>query len=269
MKPLIPAEAIDYIRRNAKRGDVVCITGAGVSAPSGIPTFRGKGGLWEKYRPQIYATTMGLVSTFMTEPEKIVDFLNDLYSILVKAKPNPCHRALAEMEKEGIVSALITQNIDGLHQQAGSRSVIELHGNAYRVRCMNCLKAITWEKDRIREMIKLLNLNRQSRPQLLRVLSRYFPKCECGGRYRIDIVLFGEVLPQDALKEAYRALDTCSLLMLVGTSLAVYPAAALPAYAKQRGAKIVEINSEPSDSFCDLRIQGDAAVIMPQLAEAL
>lgn len=266
---MLSQEAIDYIRSNYKTKGLVCITGAGVSAPSGIPTFRGKGGLWEKYRPQIYATTMGLVTTFTSEPEKIVDFLNDLYPILVKAKPNPCHNTLAQMEREGTVSALITQNIDGLHQQAGSRSVIELHGNAYRVRCMNCLKTISWEKDRIREMIKLLKLKRQSRVQLLRVLSRYFPKCECGGRYRIDIVLFGEVLPQDALKEAYRVLDNCSLLMLIGTSLAVYPAAALPAYAKQKGAKIVEINSEASDSPCDLFIQGDAAVIMPQLSGML
>lgn len=259
----------DFIRQSVQIGNVVCFTGAGISAESGIPTFRGQGGLWEKYSPEIYATTMGLVSTFETEPEKIVDFLNDFYPIVLKARPNPAHIALAVMEKEGILKAVITQNIDGLHQQAGCRSVIELHGNAYRIRCMGCLKTITWEKDRIKEMVELLKINRQSRMRLLKVLSRYFPKCECGGRYRIDIVLFGEMLPQDALLEAYRILETCTLLLCIGTSLVVYPAAALPIYAKERGAKIVEINNEPSNFPSGLVIRGKAAQILPEILKIL
>ena len=259
----------DLILESFKRGNVVCLTGAGVSAESGIPTFRGKGGLWEKFSPEIYATTMGLISTFETQPERIVDFLNDFYPLLVKARPNPAHIALASMEKEGILKAVITQNIDGLHQQAGSRSVIELHGNAYRVRCLNCSKTIIWEKGRIKEMVELLRIHRESRVQLLKVLSRYFPKCECGGRFRIDIVLFGEMLPQDALSESYRVLDTCNFLLLIGTSLVIYPAAGLPMYAKEKGAKIVEINSEPSGSPCDLLIRGKAGQVVPEILELL
>jgi len=206
---------------------------------------------------------------YETKPEKIIDFLSDFYPIVLKARPNPAHIALAVMEKEGILKAVITQNIDSLHQQAGSRSVIELHGNAYRIRCMDCLKTITWEKDRIKEMVELLKINRQSRIRLLRILARYFPKCECGGRYRIDIVLFGETLPEDALSEAYRVLETCSLLLFIGTSLVVYPAASLPIYAKERGAKIVEINNEPSNFPSDLVIRGKAAQIVPEILKIL
>lgn len=259
----------DFIQQNFKTGNVVCLTGAGISAESGIPTFRGKGGLWEKYSPEIYATTMGLISTFETKPEKIVDFLDDFYSVVLKAKPNPAHLALANLERVGILKAVITQNIDGLHQQAGCRSVIELHGNAYRVRCITCLKTIIWERDRIKEMVELLKIHRQSRIELLRVLSRYFPKCGCGGRFRIDIVLFGEMLPEDALREAYRVLETCSLLLLVGSSLVVYPAAGLPIYAKGKGAKIVEINNDPSNFPSDLLIAGKAGEILPEILKIL
>lgn len=266
---MISQEAINYIQKNFKKGNTVCLTGAGISAESGVPTFRGEGGLWEKYSPEIYATTMGLVSTFEREPEKIVDFLNDFYSVLLKAKPNPAHIALAAMEKEGFLKAIITQNIDNLHQQAGCRAVIELHGNAYRVRCINCLKTITWEKDRIKEMVELLRIHRASRQQLLKVLSRYFPKCECAGRFRIDIVLFGEILPEDALSEAYRLLATCGLLLVIGTSLEVYPAAGLPLYAKEKGAKIIEINNQASDFPSDLVIRGEAGKIIPEILKIL
>lgn len=266
---MIPEEATNYIKNNFNKGNIACMTGAGISAESGIPTFRGKGGLWEKYRPEIYATTMGLVSTFENKPEKIVDFLNDFYPFLLNAKPNPGHIALAVMQKEGILKAVVTQNIDSLHQQAGSRSVIELHGNAFRIRCTDCLKTITCEKDRIKEMVELLKMYRRQRLQLLRILSRYFPKCECGGRFRIDIVLFGETLPPDALKEAYRVLENCSLLLVIGTSLVIYPVASLPLYVKERGVRIVEINNEPSNFPCDLFIQGKAGEILPEILKIL
>lgn len=257
------------MRQGIKAGNVVCLTGAGISAESGIPTFRGKDGLWEKYSPEIYATTMGLVNTFETRPEKIVDFLNDFYPVLMSALPNPAHLCLAEMERRGVLRAIITQNIDNLHQKAGSRAVIELHGNAYRIRCLECSKTITWEKDRIKEMLELLKMHRRSRRKLLKVLSRYFPKCACGGRFRIDIVLFGEMLPQDALAQAYRALEDSKFLLLIGSSLAVYPAAGLPLFAKEKGARILEINHEPTNFPSDFFIQGKAGETLPQILEAL
>ena len=268
---MISKEVRKYIQDSFKKGKVVCLTGAGISAESGIPTFRGKGGLWEKYDPEIYANTEGLVSTFRTHPDNIVDFIVDFYSLLLKAYPNPAHLALAVLEKESILSAIITQNIDNLHQRAGSRNVIELHGNAFRIRCMQCLKAITLEKDRLKEMVELLKINRTSRIKLLKVLSRYFPRCKCGSRYRIDIVLFGEMLPQDELSNAYKQLDNCEVLLLVGTSLVVYPAAGLPLYAKERGAKLIEINSEEtaSSDLCDYKIIGRASEVLPEILGVL
>lgn len=286
---MISKEVRKYIKDSFKKGKVVCLTGAGISAESGIPTFRGKGGLWEKYDPEIYANTEGLVSTFRTHPDNIVDFIVDFYSLLLKAHPNPAHLALAVLEKESILSAIITQNIDNLHQRAGSRNVIELHGNAFRIRCMQCLKAITLEKDRLKEMVELLKINRTSRIKLLKVLSRYFPRCNaevsacrrdasedshirhCGGRYRLDIVLFGEILPQDELSNAYKQLDDCEVLLLVGTSLVVYPAASLPLYAKERGVKLIEINSEETalSDLCDYKIIGRASEFLPEILGVL
>lgn len=268
---MIPEEARNYIKKIFKKGNVVCLSGAGISAESGIPTFRGKGGLWEKYDPEIYANTPGLVSIFRTRPQDLVDFMVDFYSVLLKAKPNPAHLALAALEKENILRAVITQNIDNLHQRAGNRKVIELHGNAYRIRCMLCQQKITFEKERLKEMIELLKINKTSRIKLLKIFSRYFPRCECGSRYRIDIVLFGEMLPQDELSRAYQELDHCDVLLLIGSSLVVYPAAALPLYAKERGAKLIEINIEPStlSDSCDYQIRGEASEILPEILTIL
>jgi NAD-dependent deacetylase len=268
---MISKEIKDYIKKNFRRGKVACLTGAGISAESGIPTFRGKGGLWEKYDPQIYANPEGLLSRFRRYPADIVNFMVDFYSLLLKARPNPAHLALSVLEKDNILSAIITQNIDNLHQVSGSRSVIELHGNAFRIRCTECPRKITLEEDRLKEMIDLLKINQNSRIKILKIFSRYFPRCSCGSRFRIDIVLFGEVLPQDELAKAYKELDSCNLLLLVGTSLVVYPAASLPLYAKEKGAKLMEINNEDSafSDFCDYQIRGRASEVLPEIVKAL
>lgn len=268
---MISKETRDHIKKNFKQGNIVCLTGSGISAESGIPTFRGKGGLWEKYDPEIYADTEGLISILRTHPEKLVDFVVDFYSVLLSSHPNPAHLALAVLEKEGILNSIITQNIDNLHQQAGSRNVIELHGNALRIRCMGCQGSVAFEKDRLKEMIELLKVNRHSRIKLLKILSRYFPRCKCGARYRIDIVLFGEMLPEDELSGAYQELNKCSALLIIGTSLAVYPAASLPLYAKERGVKLIEINQEPSalSQFCNYKIIGKASEILPEILKIL
>lgn len=268
---MISKEIRDYIKRSFKQKNVVCLTGAGISAESGIPTFRGRGGLWEKYDPQIYANAKGLTSTLRAHPQELVNFIVDFYSVLLKAHPNPAHLALCVLEKENILNAVITQNIDNLHQQAGGRNVIELHGNAFRIRCAYCLKTIVLEKDRLKEMLELIKINQDSRFKLLKVLSRYFPRCSCGGRYRIDIVLFGEELAQDKLAAAYKQLNNCNTLLLIGTSLVVYPAASLPLYAKERGAKLIEINNEPSSFsyLCDYKIMGRANEVLPEILSVL
>ena len=268
---MISKEVKDYIKKNFKRGKVACLTGAGISAESGIPTFRGKGGLWEKYDPQIYANTEGLLSRFRRYPADIVNFMVDFYSLLLKARPNPAHLALSVLEKDNILSAIITQNIDNLHQVSGSRSVIELHGNAFRIRCTECPRKITLEEDRLKEMIDLLKINQNSRIKIIKIFSRYFPRCSCGSRFRIDIVLFGEMLPEESLSQAYKQLDNSDTLLLVGTSLVVYPAASLPLYAKEKGAKLMEINNEDSafSDFCDYQIRGRASEVLPEIVKAL
>jgi NAD-dependent deacetylase len=269
---MIPEKIRNYIKNNFKEGRVACLTGAGISAESGIPTFRGKGGLWERYDPEIYANASGLISTLRTHPQDLANFIVDFYSVLLKALPNSAHRALAALEKENILSSTITQNIDGLHRQAGSQNVIELHGNAFRIRCIQCSNTVIFEKDKLREMIELFKINKDSYIKILKVLSRYFPRCvTCGSRYRIDIVLFGEMLPADELSRAWKELNNCDVLLLIGSSLLVYPAAGLPLYAKVRGAKIIEINNEPSvlSGVCDYIITGQASQILPEILGVL
>jgi len=268
---MIPEELQDFITKSFKKGRIACLTGAGISAESGIPTFRGKGGLWEKYDPEIYAYAEGLISLLRKKPKDLANFIIDLYCVLLQAQPNAGHVSLAVLEKKGILSSVITQNIDDLHGLAGSRNIIELHGNAFRIKCTGCQKKISLEKARIQELVRLFKLGSASRVKILKAFSRYFPRCSCGKRFRIDIVLFGEMLPEDEWQRAFQQLDNCSVLLLIGTSLVVYPASSLPLYAKEKGAKLIEINSEPSalSQFCDYRIQGVACEVMPEILNLL
>ncbi len=255
-----------------EKGNVVFLTGAGMSRESGIPTFRGRGGLWEKYDPQIYANLPGLVSVFREDPEKLTGFIVDFYNLLLKSKPNPGHLSLSYLEKSALLKAVITQNVDNLHQQAGTRSVLELHGNAFRVRCQGCGAVLKLEKERVREMISLMDKARDSSRKLREIFGRYCPRCaSCKGRFRIDIVFFGEQLDEDILSRSRKALEDCRALIVVGSSLAVYPAAGLPLYAKEHGAKIAEINPERSalSDICDYRIFGAAAEVLPEIVKAL
>ncbi|RKY31366.1 MAG: NAD-dependent protein deacylase [Candidatus Omnitrophota bacterium] len=268
---MISKELKSFIKNNFRKEAVVCLTGAGISAESGVPTFRGKDGLWSHYDPDVFSTSEGLALAFKRQPLDVAGFVIELYSILLKARPNPAHLGLSALEKDNILSAIITQNVDNLHQKAGSRNVIELHGNAFRIRCRDCGNKIVLEPQRLKEMVSLLKAAGSSRLKLLRVLSRYFPRCKCGGRFRIDIVLFGEMLPQEELSKAYQRLDKCKVLLLVGTSLVVYPAASLPVYAKEKGATLIEINNEPSalSNLCDYRISSGCAEVMPQILNIL
>ena len=194
------------------------LTGAGISAESGIPTFRSKDGLWEKYDPMVYAS----IEVFRRDPSKYWQIRGDFIRNYDTYKPNAAHRALVELEQLGIVRRVITQNIDGLHRKAGSRKVIEIHGSLREIICQQCGR--TYLAPNIPE----------GNP----------PHCECGGVLKPDTVLFGEPLPPNALEAAYRESQTCRVMLVIGTSAVVYPAAHLPVMAKQKGAKIVEINLE-------------------------
>ena len=245
-------------------GNVVALTGAGISEESGVPTFRGEGGIWNKYSPTVYANPLGLIFTFITRPHRVSNFITEIYETLLDAKPNPAHVALTELEHMSILSTVITQNIDNLHQKAGSTNIIELHGNLLRFRCTKCGKRHTLSEQEIESLFK--RLRSSSRFGLIKAL---FPKCNCGGRQRPDVVLFGESLPMNEIERAYTEVSKCNALLIVSTSGVVYPAASLPYYAKKRGAKIIEINPERTtfSAISDYVLLGKAGDLLPKIAK--
>jgi NAD-dependent deacetylase len=221
----------------------VVLTGAGISAESGIPTFRSKGGLWEKYDPTVYAS----IEVFRKDPSKYWQIRGDFIRDYDSYEPNAAHRVLVELEQMGIVRRVITQNIDGLHRKAGSRRVVEIHGSLREIICQQC--------DRTYLAPNIPGGNP--------------PHCGCGGVLKPNTVLFGEQLPPEALEVAIRESSTCRVMLVIGTSAVVYPAAHLPVLAKQKGAKIVEINPEHAFAGADFVILDKAASAMTWLLEAI
>jgi len=198
------------------------LTGAGISAESGVPTFRGEDGLWRGHPPEELATP----EAFRRDPAFVWEFYDWRRTLLAGCRPNPAHRALAELERVKPGTTVITQNVDGLHQQAGSERVIELHGNIWRVRCLRgCPETL----DR--------------RAPLPRPLP---PRCQCGALLRPAVVWFGETLPPRALAEADRVAREAEVFLVIGTSGVVEPAASLARIAWSAGARVVEINPEPT-----------------------
>lgn len=239
-------ERLDASRKAA------AFTGAGVSAESGIPTFRGDDGIWREYPPSVYGNLPGLAGAYLLRPGRVADFTLDALRAFIDAEPNPAHRVLAEWEKSGRIAGVITQNVDSLHQDAGSRNVIELHGNIYNFRCRACGHAFPGSRERLRGTLEELERmtaqdRRRGRRALLKTLRSYLSPCErCGKSTRPDVVFFGESLPPGALERAARLVSSADLLICVGTSGVVQPAASLPLLASRNGAVIVEINPEPS-----------------------
>lgn len=244
MQPANEAFLNEELRRRFAQAERVCVlTGAGVSAESGVPTFRGGGGagVW-KGMPFDVISSAEMVERDLQSMWEWFDYRRDLIRAV---QPNPAHLALARWQELFEDFTLVTQNVDGLHQAAGSREVIELHGNIWRARCKVC------------ETTELLSLDH---PQLRS------PRCvECEGEMRPDIVLFGEMLPHEAFEQAIFKAGSCEMFFIVGTSAMVYPAAALPAIAKEAGAYMVEINPEPTplSVYCDEVISGKAGEILP------
>lgn len=220
---------------------VVALTGAGISVESGIPPFRGKGGLWEKIDPIKYAS----IDSFLADPADVWQVLiKGMQTVLETAKPNKAHKGLARLEELGLLKTIITQNVDGLHQVAGSGDVIEFHGTFATQRCLDCDGSLPSS-----------DLNMELIP----------PRCPCGGIYRPDIVFFGEQIPHEALRRSEQISVHCDLMLVIGTSATVQPAAFMPMIARQSGADIIEINAEATDlthRLSDISILGKAGAIM-------
>lgn len=227
---------------------VVALTGAGISVESGIPPFRGKGGLWERFDPMEYAH----INAFMKNPAKVWNVLiKEMKGIIDKARPNDAHKGLARLEDLGILTTIITQNVDGLHQMAGNTDVIEFHGNFAWQRCLDCGNRCETAKIDV---------------------TRIPPRCECGGIYRPDCVFFGEMIPPQHLYRAEKVASNCDIMLVVGTSALIQPAASIPVVAKQAGAKIIEINPERtplSEKTSDYIIMGKAGEAMNRIVAEL
>jgi NAD-dependent deacetylase len=233
----------------ASSNKVVALTGAGISTESGIPDFRGPNGLWKRIDP-----SLATIQAFKLFPEVFWHFMVGIADLILKAKPNRAHYALVELERMGKLSSVITQNVDGLHIKAGSRNVIELHGNVREAVCLSCGKVVPMEE------------------AMGKVKRGYLPpRCECGGVLKPNVVLFNEPLPEEAYRRALLESGTCDLMLVVGTSLQVYPAAYLPVVAKQRGARLVIINMEPTplDDVADVAIHAKAGEALPAIVNAL
>ena len=220
---------------------VVALTGAGISTPSGVPDFRSPGsGLWEKVNPLLIASSF----SFRLQPQVFYEWARPLARKLLEAEPNPAHHALAELEEMDLLKAVITQNIDDLHQKAGSKRVLELHGNMQQATCLKCHKVVP-----IQDMIE----------QFLE--EGEMPYCSCGGLLRPNVVLIGEQLPRWVLLEAWGEAERCDLMLVIGSSLEIAPAAEIPFVARRCGARSIIVNYQPTplDSQADVVIRQDVA----------
>lgn len=228
----------------------VALTGAGSSTPSGIPDFRSSGsGLWTRYSPMEVAS----LTAFREHPERFYEWLRPFVSHLLSAEPNAAHLALAELEKNKYIKTIITQNIDGLQQRAGSTNVLQVHGTLESLTCIGCYKQVS--------------SNKYSAPYIER---GEIPFCEsCGNYLKPDVVLFEEQLPAQIWLKARQAAKACDLMIVAGTSLVVSPVAQLPEKAHNKGARIIIINRSPTymDKHADVLLRGDVAKIIPAIAD--
>jgi NAD-dependent deacetylase len=225
--------------------NAVALTGAGVSTESGIPDFRGKNGLWSRYDPFEYGT----MGAFLSDPEKIWGMLASLLKIM-DAEPNTGHKGLAILEEEGLLTGIITQNIDGLHQKAGSKNVVEFHGSLDSFSCLSC-----------GENYSLAHVKESSLP----------PHCaSCDAILKPDIIFYDERIPSTTLVKSSQMLDSADLLLVAGTSCQTEPAARIPYQVHNNGGKIIEINKEPAlNHLADVTLEGNFTTVMGKLVERL
>lgn len=231
----------------ARRSKVAVLTGAGISAESGVPTFRGKEGLWGKFKPEELAT----MAAFVANSKIVWEWYNWRRDLMATVQPNAGHKALAEMESAIEHFTLITQNVDDLHRQAGSKRILELHGNINRNKCAECETPF---------------------PDEIEIDPANLPNCTaCGGKIRPDVVWFGEMLPAQTIDEAFIEAEQCHIFLTIGTSAVVQPAASLPLVAKRHGASLVEINTERTalSDYADFYFQGKSGEILPELVNLI
>ena len=247
---------IDILQINLKKAaeilkqskHITAFTGAGISVESGIPPFRGKNGLWSKYDPKILE-----LNYFFQHPKDSWEIIKEIfYDFFGQAEPNAAHLTLAEMEKNNLLQAVITQNIDNLHQKAGSKNVFEFHGTSNKMLCTNCKRK--FESDRVH-------------------LDKLPPKCiACGGLLKPDFIFFGEGIPPVAYQKSIEEAENADVFLLIGTTGLIEPAASIPYKAKYNGAVIIEVNPERTvftEKITDLFLQGKATEIMKQLRELI
>lgn len=226
----------------ASASRVVALTGAGISAESGVPTFRGEEGLWRNFRPEDLATP----EAFARDPRLVWEWYAWRQGVVEGCEPNPAHQALVRLEQEWPGFTLITQNVDGLHARAGSIRILELHGNLFRARCV-----------------------READVRDFRAEGELPPRCSCGGLLRPQIVWFGESLDERTIELAVQAVEECELLLLVGTSALVTPAALLPVIARRSGAEVIEVNPHPTGAsdLAAVALRLPAAQALPRLVD--
>lgn len=239
----IPRSFLEELKNSKK---IVFFTGAGISAESGIPTFRGEGGIWNKLKPEELAN----FNAFLRNPDLVWEWYQYRRKIINETKPNPGHLAIVEFENYFDVT-VVTQNVDNLHRRAGSKKIYELHGNIEKNYCINCKKRF--------DDVDFSNFEKN------------VPKCDsCGGLIRPDVVWFGEFLPEDQFEASEKAARECDILFAVGTSAVVYPAANIPYIAKRNGAVLVEINLERTDlsNYANFSFLGKSGEILPEILRA-
>jgi NAD-dependent deacetylase len=236
---------VERMKRGGRRN--AAVTGAGISVESGVAPFRGKGGMWEKVDPMKIAH----IDAFMRDPVPYWQMRGPFIESLGAIEPNPGHLALAGMQRIGMLGPIVTQNIDGLHQRAGSDDVLEFHGNVASLRCLECGATI---------------------PSMQAPLEDRPPRCVCGGVLRPEVVFFGEAIPPEVLVRSQQVAEQCEVMLVVGTSGVVQPAASIPLIAKHHGALVVEVNPERTpltDAISDVFIEGKGGDVLPRVLELL
>jgi NAD-dependent deacetylase len=246
-------EKIAQIARKIKAGGKnVFFTGAGISTESGIPDYRSQGGIWDKFRPVYF-------DEFMRSKDAREEYWRrwrELYRGIQQARPNLGHKSIARLDQLGLVQAVITQNVDGLHQLSGlsDQKIIELHGNTRRIRCLQC-RGIRSTDDIHRRLAS----------------GEPAPECECGGYLKPDTISFGQAMPEREVNKAVSLSQACDFFMVVGSTLLVQPAAHMPVYAKQNGGflAILNLSETPCDDVCDVRIQDQAGQVLQEIVKAV
>jgi NAD-dependent deacetylase len=246
-------DPISLIAEKIKAGGKnIAFTGAGISTESGIPDYRSQGGIWDRFRPVYF-------DEFMSSRKAREEYWRrweEMHRGIMQAKPNPAHQVLAKLCQQGMLDGVITQNVDGLHQDSGvpAEAVIELHGNTRRIRCMSCREIVA-----IDEVIHRLADGDSA------------PACTCGGHLKPDTISFGQAMPLDEVQRATALSQHCDVFIVVGSTLVVQPAAQMPIYAKNHGAflAIINLSQTPCDGICDALICGKAGEVLPQIMQKI